>query len=310
MRKDMTRSFGAALAMVCLVTLGLSAACQTQAQTTFASPEEAVEAIVQAAAGDVPALLAMFGPEGRDLVVSGDAVQDEKERADLVRLAREKTTIVKDPSNPGRATLQVGNDAFPIATPIVQIDGRWIWDAAEGRYEGLLRQIGANELDTIAVCRGYVEAQQQYAALDPEKTGVKQYAQRVISTPGKRDGLYWKGGDGGPESPISEPIARAIAEGYTSKNEPYHGYFYKVLTAQGKSAPLGEMDFMVNGHMIGGFALVAWPAQYLVSGVKTFMVSHDGLVYERDLGEDTAKIASAMTQFDPDANWTVTEEES
>ena len=159
------------------------------------------------------------------------------------------------------------------------------------------------------MCRGYVEAQQQYAALDPEKTGVHQYAQRIISTPGKRDGLYWKGGDGGPESPISEPIARAIAEGYTSKNEPYHGYYYKVLTAQGKSAPLGEMDFMVNGHMIGGFALVAWPAQYRVTGVKTFIVSHDGIVYERDLGEDTVKIASAMTQFDPDTNWTVTDDE-
>ena len=294
-----------------VVALAAACACtpapptsQSESPPTFASPEQAVEAAVQAAVDGVPALIALLGPDGKDLVDSGDSVQDANDRAAFVRLAREKTTIVKDPSSPDRVTVVVGNDGFPMAVPIVERDGRWMFDTDEGRYESLLRRIGSNELDAIEVCRGYVEAQQEYAELDPEKTGIHQYAQRIISTPGRRDGLYWKGGDGGPESPISEGIARVIAEGYKSI-EPYHGYYYKVLTAQGASAPLGEMDFMVRGYLIGGFALVAWPAQYQVSGVKTFIVSHDGIVYERDLGPDTAKIASEMTRFDPDENWTV-----
>ena len=300
-----------ALALTCLGTSAHPAAFQTPAQPqgprTFPTPEAAVQAGIEAVASGPAALLALLGPDAKDLVISGDAVEDQKEREDFVRLAREKTRIVKDPGSPGRATVLIGNDEFPAAIPLTQVkNGAWMWDAVEGRYELLLRRVGGNELDTIAVCRGYVEAQLAYAVLDPDKTGVHQYAQRVISTPGKHDGLYWQAEPGGPESPIGEKIARAIAAGYTSKLDPYHGYYYKVLTAQGPSAPLGAMDFMVQGHMIGGFALVAWPANYRVTGVKTFIVGASGIVYERDLGADTAKIASAMTLFDPDKNWVVT----
>jgi Protein of unknown function (DUF2950) len=305
------RSLGAAvaLAMACFWMPARPAAVQAQAPPAFATPELAVEAAIQAAATDAPAMLAVFGPDGKDLVATSDPVQDQRDRAEFVRLAREKTTIVRDPSDPRRATLWIGKDEWPFAIPIVEANGKWTWSSAEGRYEVLVRRIGANELDTIAVCRGYVEAQQDYAAADPDKTGVHQYAQRIISTPGKRDGLYWKSGDGGPESPVSEAIARAIGEGYSSKSESYHGYHYKVLAAQGKSAPLGEMNFVVRGKMIGGFALVAWPAQYRVTGVKTFIVSHDGIVFQRDLGPNTVKVASAMTRFDPDKSWMVVEDE-
>jgi hypothetical protein len=304
----------AALATVCFGVRALPAASQAQpqakapapAQPTFATPELAVEAAVKAVSSGPAALLELLGPDAKDLIASGDAVEDEKDRAEFLRRTKEKTVIVKDAGNSHYATVQVGNDGFPLAIPLVETGGKWKWDTAEGRYEVLVRRVGANELDTITVCRGYVEAQLDYAALDPDNSGVHEYAQRIISTPGKRDGLYWKTEPGGPESPISEPVARAIAEGYTNKNEPYHGYYYRVLTAQGKSAPLGEMNFVVQGHMIGGFALVAWPAQYRVTGVKTFMISSSGTLYEKDLGPDTVKIASAITKYDPDKTWTVT----
>lgn len=298
----------AVLAMTCVTAAGRPAA-QVPGPATFATPEQAVEAMIKAAASGAPALLALLGPDGKDLVTTGDAVQDQRDRDDFVRLAREKVVVARDAAIPGRATLLIGNDGFPLAIPLVETKGQWLWSAVEGRYEVLVRRIGANELDTIAVCRGYVEAQQEYAAADPEKTGTFQYAQRIISTPGKRDGLYWKNDGAGPESPIGEAIARAIAQGYTSKSEPYHGYFYKVLTAQGPAAPLGAMDFVVRGKMIGGFALVAWPAQYRVTGVQTFIVSHDGIVYQQDLGPDTTKIASAMTRYDPGKGWVVTEDD-
>lgn len=302
----------ASLGMVCLGVRALPAASQAQAPAkvpavmTFATPQQAVDAIIQAAGSGVPALLAILDPGGKDLVDTGDPVQDQKDRADFIRLTKEKMVIVKDPADAHRAKILIGNDGFPFAIPLVETGGKWKWDAEEGRYEVLIRRVGSNELDTISVCRGYVEAQLSYAAMNPDNTGVHQYAQQLISTPGKHDGLYWKDEPSVPQSPLSEAVARAIAEGYTTKSEPYHGYYYKVLTTQGKSAPLGEMDFVVQGHMIGGFALVAWPAQYRVTGVKTFMVSSSGIVYEKDLGADTAKIASAITRYDPDKTWTAT----
>lgn len=282
------------------------AATPAAAAKTYATPEKAMEAVVLAASQGPTALLALLGPEAKDLVNSGDAVQDQKDREDFIRRAREKTSFVKDPSDPLALRVLIGNDNFPAAIPLIGRAGAWTLDIEGGKWEVLVRHIGANELDTIAVCRGYVEAQMAYAILDPAKSGVHQYAQRIISTPGKRDGLYWPDAPGAPESPISEAIARAIAEGYTAKNEPYHGYYYKVLTSQGASAPLGAMDFVVQGHMIGGFALVAWPAKHRVTGVKTFMVGANGVVYEKDLGTNTATIAAAMTRFDPDKTWTVT----
>jgi hypothetical protein len=283
-----------------------TAAAPKPSAKTYPTPEKAVEAVVLAASQGPTALLTLLGPEAKDLINSGDAVQDQKDREDFIRLAREKTAFAKDPADVTRLTVLIGRDAFPTAIPLVGKTGAWTWDIEGGKYEVLVRHIGANELDTIAVCRGYVEAQVTYALMDPNKSGVHQYAQRIISTPGKKDGLYWPSAPGTPDSPVSEAVARAIAEGYTNKSEPYHGYYYKVLTSQGAAAPLGAMDFVVQGKMIGGFALVAWPAKHRVTGVKTFMVGANGIVYEKDLGANTATLAAAITRFDPDKTWTVT----
>jgi hypothetical protein len=279
-------------------------------QKSFATPEQAVKAAVQAAAADdAAALTAIFGPESKDMISTGDSVQDKKARENFVRLAREKTAITVDPSDSGRATFSIGPNDWPSPVPIVQKDGKWMFDSKEGAEELLLRLIGRNELNTIALLRGYDEAQMEYALADPDKTGVHQYAQRLISTPGKRDGLYWKAGDGEPESPIGEAVANALEEGYSKKTEPYHGYFFKVLKGQGPAAPLGQLDYVISGHMIGGFALVAWPAKHRATGVMTFLVSNDGIVYQKDLGPDTATIAPEMTRYNPDEGWVATEDE-
>jgi len=324
MKKDMTMNthihgtrpirwivVAVAIGLAGLVAPALRAASPTpSAQKSFDSPEKAVDAAVQAAAADdVPALMAIFGPDGKDIISSGDAVQDDKGRNEFVKLAKEKTTITKDPSNPHRAWVSVGPNAWPYPVPIDEKNGKWMFNSKEGRYEILLRHIGENELDAITVCRGFVEAQHDYAQADPDKTGVHQYAQRIISTPGKHDGLYWKSEPGQPESPIGEEVAKAIAEGYARKDQPFHGYYFRVLTGQGPAAPLGQLDYVIKGHMIGGFALVAWPAKYRVTGVKTFMVGYDGVVYEKDLGPDTAKVASAIKRYNPDKGWVVTEAE-
>jgi hypothetical protein len=181
---------------------------------------------------------------------------------------------------------------------------KWFFDSKAGRQELLYRRIGANELDAIAVCRGYVDAQDEYALQPRTGYDVNQYAQRIVSTPGKQDGLAWQDADGTWDGPIGENIARAIEQGYTSRTEPYHGYFFKILKGQGPAAPLGEMDFVVQGAMIGGFALVAAPAEYKVTGVRTFMVSHDGVVYEKDLGHKTLNEFKKMERFNPDSSWT------
>jgi hypothetical protein len=273
------------------------------AQSTFKTPEEASEALISAAERyDVEAMKRVLGPDGIDLVISGDAVQDEKQSRDFAAQAREKTTIVKNPKNPRIATLTIGSEDWPMPIPIVESKGQWRFDTKAGRQEVLFRRIGRNELDAIDVCRGYVEAQREYA-LVPHAPGPNQYAQRIISTPGKKDGLAWQGPDGKWDGPVGEAIARVIAEGYSSKYQPYHGYFFKILKGQGQAAPLGEMDFVVNGMMIGGFALVASPAEYAVSGVKSFIVSHDGIVYEKDLGPKTLEQFSAMERYNPDKTW-------
>jgi len=273
----------------------------------FATPQLAMDAAVKAIAAGPDALMALLGPDAKDLVSTSDPVADQKERDDFIRMAKEKTAFKKDPADPTRMTVLIGADGFPTAVPLVQRNGQYYWDANEGRHELLLRRVGSNELDAITVCRGYVEAQWQYAAMDPDKTGIRQYAQKILSTAGKHDGLYWPSAPGEPESPVGDAVARAIAQGYTpDKMSPYHGYIFKVLTAQGPAAPLGEMDFMVQNHMIGGFALIAWPAQYRVTGVKTFIVGSAGIVYEQDLGADTVKLAAAITKFDPGKGWTIT----
>jgi hypothetical protein len=198
----------------------------------------------------------------------------------------------------------VGNEDWPFPIPLVKRGARWSFDTEAGRQEIRYRRIGSNELDAIAICHGYVDAQHEYALQKREGYDVNQYAQRIISTPGTQDGLAWQKPDGTWDGPVGEAVARAIDRGYTTRTEPYHGYFFKVLKSQGPAAPLGQMNYVVHGVMIGGFALAAAPAEYGVTGVKTFIVSHDGVVYEKDLGTNTLTEFSKMERFNPDRSWT------
>ncbi len=283
---------------------GICAEAAASAQKTFDTPELAGEALIAAAERfDVAALKEILGPDGVDLVVSEDPVQDKNQAAAFAAQGREKHVIVKDPKNAKRATLSVGNEDWPLPIPIVRDGKRWRFDSKAGREEVLFRRIGLNELDAIEICRGYVEAQLEYASEKRDGSPVNQYAKHVISTPGRQDGLAWRDPDGTWQGPVGENIARVIAEGYTDKTEPYHGYYFKILTGQGPSAPFGAMNYLVGGIMIGGFALVAAPADYEVTGVKTFIVSHEGVVYEKDLGPKTLEAFRAMTLFDPDETW-------
>jgi len=273
-------------------------------QETFNSPKEAADALVKAAeTNDVPAMKQIFGAAGEDLVESEDAVQNKNIAAAFAAEAHEKQSITIDPKTPDRAVLVVGNKDWPMPIPIVKRNGKWFFDTKAGREEMLYRRIGSNELDAIQICRGYVEAQKQYALEKHDNSEVNQYAQRVISTPGKHDGLVWRNPDDSLGGPISEQIADALQQGYTDKAKPYHGYFFKILKGQGPAAPLGSMDFIVEGAMIGGFALAAAPAEYLVTGVKTFIVSYEGIVYQKDLGPDTLKIFNSMELYNPDKSW-------
>ena len=295
--------FGIALAAVAIAADTPAAASSIQ-QKVFKTPEAAAEALISAAERfDVQALTEIFGPDGVDLVVSEDQVSDRNIAAGFAAQARTKTLVTRDPDNKKVAVLSVGAEDWPLPIPIVKTSGKWRFDTAAGRDELLYRRIGSNELDAIEICLGYVEAQHEYAYVKREGSLVNQYAQRIISTPGTQDGLAWRGSDGSWQGPVGEGIARAIAEGYSDQLEPYHGYYYKVLKGQGPDAPMGEMDFVVNGAMIGGFALVAAPADYKVTGVKTFIVSHDGVVYEKDLGPTTLEQFRAMERFNPDLSW-------
>jgi Protein of unknown function (DUF2950) len=223
--------------------------------------------------------------------------------------AKEKTAIEADKKNANRAILIVGNDEFPVPIPIVKRSGKWAFDTKAGRQEILNRRIGANELDAIAICRGFVEAQDEYSEEKHDDAKVNQYAQKIISTPGKHDGLAWRNADGTWSGPVGEEVAKALEQGYTERGQPYHGYYFKVLKGQGPAAPKGEMDFVVEGAMIGGFALAATPAQYRVTGVKTFMVGPNGVVYEKDLGPDTLKTFQSMERYNPDKTWHRTDDD-
>jgi len=272
---------------------------------TFDSPQQAADALVSAADQfDTTALAEIFGPDGHDIVFTGEVAQDRQRAADFAAEAREKKSVSVEPKNGTRAFVLVGNEDWPFPVPIVKRGSKWFFDVRAGRQELLNRRIGANELDAIQICRGYVEAQEEYAMQKREGYAVNQYAQRIISTPGKQDGLTWRNDDGTLGGPIGEKIAEAIALGYTSKEEPYHGYFFKVLKGQGPAAPMGQMDYVIGGAMIGGFALVAAPAEYRVTGVKTFIVSNDGVVYEKDLGPTTLDEFKKMERFNPDKSWT------
>jgi len=273
-------------------------------QRTFDSARGAADALISAAVRyDVPALKEILGPDGADLVATKDPVQDKKVIEAFAARAREKNVVVLDPKNPDRAILSIGNEDWPAPIPLVRRAGKWLFDSKAGRQEILFRRIGSNELSAIEACRNFVEAQHEYASQKRDGSPVNQYAQKIISTPGKQDGLAWTNPDGTPGGPLGEELALAIAEGYSKKGEPFHGYYFKVLKGQGPAAPLGEIDFVVKGVMIGGFALVAAPADYRVSGVKSFIVSHDGVVYEKDLGPKTLEAFRAMERYNPDKSW-------
>jgi hypothetical protein len=293
--------------LISLLAVGLAASALGAgpvAPKAFGSAQDAADALLAAAAAaDVPALLGIFGSDGKALVSSGDDVQDQNDLAGFARQAREKIGVVPDPKDPHRASLEIGPDAWPFPVPLVEKGGKWTFATKSGLREVVDRRIGSNELDAIEICHGYVEAQKDYASEDRNGNGVLEYAQRTISTPGMRDGLVWKNPDGTLDGPVSETIARAISEGYSDRTKPFHGYHFRILRRQGPSARGGALDYVIGGKMIGGFALVAWPASYRVSGVKTFIVNHDGVVYEKDLGKDTGAIASKMTRFDPDRTW-------
>jgi hypothetical protein len=271
---------------------------------TFDTPQQAADALVAAAEKfDETVLKEIFGPGGDDIYLTGEYPQDRKRGADFAAEAREKKSVSVDPQKGTRAFLLVGNEDWPFPVPIVKRGAKWAFDAKAGREELLYRRIGSNELDAIDICRGYVEAQHEYALQTREGYNVNQYAQRIISTPGKQDGLAWQNSDGSWGGPIGEKIARAIEQGYSGSAEPYHGYFFKILKGQGPAAPLGEMNFVVKDVMIGGFALVAAPAEYGVTGVKTFIVSHDGVVYEKDFGPASLNEFIKMERFNPDLSW-------
>ena len=271
----------------------------------FPTAQAAASALIQAASSfDEPALSAMFGPDGKDLVSTGDPVRDKSNALAFASLAQEGNAVVVSPTNPARAALQVGREHWPLPVPLVRIAGQWYFDARTGRDEILFRRVGANELDAIDVCRGFVEAQQEYALALHDDSRVHQYAQRIISTPGKQDGLYWKNADGTDGGPISEVVARAIEEGYdVATAAAYHGYIFHVLKGQGPAAPLGELDYVIGDAMIGGFALIATPAEYGVTGVQTFIVNHGGIVYQKDLGPDSVALAKQTTRYNPDKTW-------
>jgi hypothetical protein len=289
-----------------------NAAVSQPQQKQFDSPKQAADALIQVAANfDPAAAKEILGPDSEDIVASEDPVQDKNRAAEFTAKAKEKTSIEIDKKDPSRAVLLVGNDDFPLPIPLVKHKGKWSFDTKVGREEILNRRIGANELNAIAICRGFVEAQKEYAAEKHDDSKINEHAQRIISTPGKHDGLAWQNPDGTWGGPVGEGVAKALEQGYSNPGQPqpYHGYCFKVLKGQGPAAPLGQMDYVVKGAMIGGFALAAAPVQYRVTGVKTFIVSHDGVVYEKDLGPDTLKTFQSMDRYNPDNTWKVTEDD-
>ena len=272
------------------------------AQQSFQSPEDAVPALAAAAkSGATSDILKVLGNKAADIVESGDVVADKATRERFAAAYDDKHSISMEGDK--KAILILGKDDFPFPIPLRHSRSGWEFDAAEGRIEILYRRIGRNELEAIQTARAFVDAENEYADKD-RGAGPGVYAQRIVSSPGKKDGLYWP--PDGDESPLGELAAKASAEGYkvgSSEPQPYHGYYYRILTRQGPNAPGGEMDYVVNGKMIGGFALVAYPDEYGNSGVMTFVVNHKGEVYQKDLGELTEAIAKRMKEFNPDQTW-------
>jgi Protein of unknown function (DUF2950) len=275
---------------------------------TFATPEQAMEALISAAEKfDPDAIEQIFGPEGKNILVTAEPPRDRDIARTFTELAHEKKSVSIDPNNRNHAVILVGAEDWPFAVPLVRKNGAWSFDTPAGVRELTYRRVGGNELDAIEICRGFVEAQEEYALQKHDGSSVNQYAQRIVSTPGKQDGLAWQTPDGKWEGSIGENVAAAIDKGYAA-GQAYHGYYFKVLKGQGPAAPLGEMDYLVEGAMIGGFALVASPAEYAVTGVKTFMVSNDGVVYEKDFGATTLEEFKKIERFNPDETWAPVEQ--
>jgi len=293
------------LVSMAIAALLCTTASIVSAQQDFKTPDDAASALASAAkTGDRKAIVTVLGPDGQDIVSSGDEVADAATRQKFIAAYEAKHQIAMEGDNKG--ILVIGQEDFPLPIPLVRKDGLWRFDTAAGREEILFRRIGRNELDAIQSCLAYVDAQNEYAERDRTGAGANTYAQRIISEPGKKDGLYWPTSQGEDASPLGELIAEATAQGYRpgGGRTPFHGYYFKILTKQGPAAPGGELDYIVRGKMIGGFALVAYPAEYRNSGVMTFIVNHTGNVFQKDLGPDTAKLAERMTSFNPDQSWT------
>jgi Protein of unknown function (DUF2950) len=282
-----------------------------QVQQLFATPDDAIKALQTAVqAKDKAALNEMFGPEYRELT-TGDDVQDANHAAKFAALMAEGCTPVKDGED--KITLEVGTNDWPMPIPLVKANGQWYFDTAAGKEEIINRHIGKDELHAIGVCRAYVVAQKQYADMNPKVGGGAKYAQMFKSTPGKKDGLYWPAADNEPASPFGPLVAEALVHGFgrhlgTGKH-PFHGYYFRILTAQGEAAPGGTMDYMSDGVLAGGFALVAYPEHWDQSGIMTFIVNQDGKVYQKNLGEDTSEIAGAIKEYNPDSQWTLVPDE-
>jgi hypothetical protein len=299
---SLTNPLSSLARLLTAAVLAFAMASVANAQQSFKTPEEAVEALASAAkAHDRKGVLAVLGPDASDLVSSGDEVADRSDRDRVIEAYDAKHQVVMEGAD--KAVLVLGNQDWPFPIPLVRKDGTWRFDTATGREEILFRRIGRNELAAIQAILAYVDAQQEYAEKGIAGNGV--YAQRIVSRPGTKDGLYWPAQSGEDESPLGDLAASAAAEGYRAGQQriPYHGYYYKVLTRQGPNAPGGALDYVVRGKMIGGFALVAYPAQYDNSGVMTFVVNHQGTIYQKDLGPQTAGIATGMTAFNPDNTW-------
>ncbi|ABQ26840.1 DUF2950 domain-containing protein [Geotalea uraniireducens] len=295
-------------AMLLILVLGVSAlaASAGNKQKSFASPEKAVHNLIAALKGnDDKGLATVLGPGSQSLISSGDRVADRAGRAEFVRLYEEKNRIELE--KPDKAVLSIGNQDYPVPIPVVKRGNAWLFDTRAGKEEILSRRIGRNELKAIDVAHAYVDAQREYAFNERGGVEVLEFAQKFLSTPGKQDGLYWKTQEGEEESPLGPLIAQAAREGYTKgkddKPVPFHGYYFRILKAQESNADGGAFNYVVNGHMILGFALVAYPAQYGASGIMTFIVNHDGVVYQKNLGRNSAKVAAAMKLYDPDKSW-------
>ncbi|HYJ40714.1 MAG TPA: DUF2950 domain-containing protein [Steroidobacteraceae bacterium] len=289
--------------ITCLATL---TACARKPQN-FETPEAAVQALIEAAGADSERpLLAVLGKDAKPLVDSGDPVADKNAREGFLEAYKAANSL--DKTDPEFITLEVGEDKWPFPIPIVSEGGKWHFDSPTGVDELINRRVGANELDTIQSCLAYADAQREYYMRNPENSQLLHYAGRLVSTEGKKDGLYWPAGENEEQSPLGEGFAQARAEGYlqqstSMKGVPFHGYIYRLLTKQGANAPGGAYDYLVNDQLLGGFAAVAFPAEYGNSGVMTFIVNHDGVVYSKDLGPETAKLALAIDTFDPGSDW-------